>query len=361
MTHRTPARSGRRLGCVTASTEQLLASILECVPQPVWVCDEAGRILYANPAAVRAVGYDDLAQLRGKSSHHTMHYKRVDGKPSPADECTMLAPRATGAPTQSDRDWLVRRDGSMFPVAWWSAPLELEHGRGVVTAFTDMTEYRIAELASREHETARIRAEESRAAQRRIVEETVAIRRRTARDLHDGVQQRLVALLIHLQLLKDALPEALAGLADEAVAEAVAAVEDIRAAAAGIHPMILTSRGLCAALHALAARSPLPVSVRCSTPSRLAESVEANVYFFVSEALANAIKHAAATRVAIQLGVRDGTLFVEVTDDGVGGAAVCGTGTGLVGLADRVTTLDGRFRLESPVGGGTVVAAEIPL
>ncbi|WP_405396645.1 PAS domain S-box protein [Microbispora hainanensis] len=344
-----------------ASTEQLLASILECVPQPVWVCDEAGRILFANPAAVRAVGYDDLAQLRGKSSHHTMHYKRVDGSPFPAEECTMLAPRSTGSPAHSDRDWLVRRDGSMFPVAWWSAPLELEHGRGVVTAFTDMTGCRTAELASRRHEAARIRSEESRAAQRRIMEATIAIRRRTARDLHDGVQQRLVALLIHLQLLKDALPEALSELADEAVAEATAAVEDIRAAAAGIHPMILTSRGLCAAVEALAARSPLPVSVCCSMPSRLTEIVEANAYFFVSEALANAIKHAAATRVTIHLAVRDETLFVQVADDGVGGAAVCDTGTGLVGLADRVTTLDGRFRLESPVGGGTIVTAEIPL
>ena len=141
----------------------------------------------------------------------------------------------------------------------------------------------------------------------------------------------------------------------------MAAVEDIRAAAAGIHPMILTSRGLCAAVQALAARSPLPVSVHCSIPSRLTEIVEANAYFFVSEALTNAIKHAAATRVTIHLAARAETLFIHVADDGVGGAAVSDTGTGLVGLADRVTTFDGKFRLESPVGGGTVVTAEIPL
>ncbi|GAA5165180.1 MULTISPECIES: PAS domain-containing sensor histidine kinase [Amycolatopsis] len=343
------------------SAEQLLASILECVPQPVWVCDQSGRILYANPTAVRTVGYDDLAQLKGKSSHHTMHYKRVTGEPYPAEECSMLSPRFTGSPAHSDDDWLIRRDGTMFPVSWWSAPLALEDGRGVVVAFTDMTRHRAAERALREHEAERIRAEEARAAQRRTMETTVWIRRQTARDLHDGVQQRLVALLIHLHLLKEELPEHLSGLADDAVSEAEAAIEDVRAVAAGIHPAILSSRGLAAAVESLAARSPLPVSVRCSIPARPAEIVEANVYFLVSEALTNAIKHSAATEVTIDLAVQDGTLVVEVADDGVGGAAVGDTGTGLLGLADRVLALDGKFRLESPPGRGTVVHAEVPL
>src|SRR3712207_2782354 len=132
------------------SPDQLLARILDEVPQPVWVVDQDGLIVFANPASVAALGYDDAAELYGRVSHDTVHYKRPDGSPYPAEECPMLRPRPVGEAVHSDDEWLVRRDGTMIPVEWWSAPIDLPGGRGAVLAFTDITERRRGEQAVRE-------------------------------------------------------------------------------------------------------------------------------------------------------------------------------------------------------------------
>jgi PAS domain S-box-containing protein len=129
-----------------------LAAVLDCVAQPVWVVDHVGAILFANPAAVRALGYDDASELAGRPSHETIHYKHPDGSPFPVEECPMLAPRATGATLHSEEDWFVRRDGSMFPVEYTSAPIDTPGGRGAVVAFTDITERRAVEQTLREHD-----------------------------------------------------------------------------------------------------------------------------------------------------------------------------------------------------------------
>jgi PAS domain S-box-containing protein len=157
------------------SSEALVTSILDCVAQPVWMVDHDGLIRFANPSAVAALGYDDLSELRGKPSHQTIHYKRPGGSPFPAEECPMLLPRTSGATIHRADDWFVRRDGSMFPVEYWSAPIDVSGGRGAVVAFQDLTEARAADV------TGRRRAEEDLLAARQrlkaFADEQAALRR----------------------------------------------------------------------------------------------------------------------------------------------------------------------------------------
>jgi PAS domain S-box-containing protein len=137
-----------------ASGEPLVASILDCVAQPVWMVDHDGLIRFANPSAVAALGYAEVSELLGKPSHQTIHYKRPDGSPFPAEECPMLLPRTTGKTIRRADDWFVRRDGSMFPVEYWSAPIDVPGGRGAVVAFTDLGERRQTEDVLRERDAA---------------------------------------------------------------------------------------------------------------------------------------------------------------------------------------------------------------
>jgi signal transduction histidine kinase len=188
-------------------------------------------------------------------------------------------------------------------------------------------------------------------------------RRQIERDLHDGVQQRLVSLAMDLGRAKEKLdtdPDRAKELVDEAHEEAKRAITEVRDLARGIHPAVLTDRGLDAALSALAARSPVPVDVQVSVAERPPASVEAAAYFVVSEALTNVAKHARASKASVTVRrAEDGWLTIQVQDDGVGGAAIV-EGSGLAGLRDRVGALDGELHLLSPTGGPTVLQVEIP-
>jgi len=207
---------------------------------------------------------------------------------------------------------------------------------------------------------------ELRRSRARIVEATDAERRRLERDLHDGAQQRLVALSLALRRLRTRLenrpvPDGTSvAAADQAAAELKLAISELRELARGIHPAILTEAGLAAAIGALAHRSAVPAVVTDKPDRRLPPAVEATAYFVVSEALANTAKHAGATRVGIGATCTDNVLRVEVIDDGVGGADR-GRGTGIEGLHDRVAALGGTMTVSSPPGQGTVVVAEIPI
>jgi PAS domain S-box-containing protein len=154
-----------QLGGLNVGAEDFLAAVLQTVAQPIWVVDPDGLIRFANPAAVRALGYDRTDELLGRHSHETIHYKRPDGSPYPASECPMLLPRATGETVESDLDWFFRCDGSMFPVSYVSVPLELREGRGAVVAFTDIEARLRAEAVLRERETI---LKEEQAALRRV-------------------------------------------------------------------------------------------------------------------------------------------------------------------------------------------------
>ena len=200
-------------------------------------------------------------------------------------------------------------------------------------------------------------------ARSRIIAAADDERRRIERDLHDGAQQRLVALALNLRMAEQRAVEGdptAVDLIRGAGEEANLALKELRDLARGIHPAILTNRGLPAALEDLASRATLPVEVVASPDERLPGAVEAAAYFVVSECLANISKHAEAEEATVAVSARDGIVTVEVSDDGVGGAELNG-GTGMQGLADRVGALNGSLAVDSPPGVGTRVTAVIPL
>jgi signal transduction histidine kinase len=205
--------------------------------------------------------------------------------------------------------------------------------------------------------------EELEASRLRIVEASDTERRRLERNLHDGAQQRLVAMSVGLRLAQAKLrsspddAETLLGTLSQELGEALT---ELRELAQGIHPAVLTERGLGPALEVLAARAPLVVDLVVDLPERLPEPVETAAYYIVSEALANVVKHAGACSSAVRVEREDGQLLVEIADDGAGGADA-ERGSGLRGLRDRVETLDGELWLESPPGRGTFVRAALPV
>jgi signal transduction histidine kinase len=239
-------------------------------------------------------------------------------------------------------DAALRDDPSLVRAAAAAAALQLENERLE------------AEL--------RARVEELQTSRARLVEVSIGERRRLERDLHDGAQQRLVALSLQLSLAQrkvDSEPATAARLLEASRGELQTALEELRELARGIHPAILTDRGLGAALEALAERAPLPVDLDRMPEDRLPAAVEAAAYFVVAESLTNVAKYSSAQHASVRVGRENGFAVVEVSDDGVGGADPT-AGTGLRGLADRLAALDGRLEVHSPPGGGTVIRANIP-
>jgi len=208
------------------------------------------------------------------------------------------------------------------------------------------------------------RVSELEISRERVVDAAEAERRRIERDLHDGAQQRLVAMAMELGRAQakfaDDDPGAARALVDQAHAQAKEALLELRNLVRGVHPPVLTDRGLDAALSGLAALCPVPVDVHVDVPVRPKSSVEAVAYFMVAEALTNVAKHSRAShaRVVVEGHGYPGTLTVMVSDDGIGGADP--SSPGLAGLADRVSGVDGRLSVESPSGGPTIIAAELP-
>jgi signal transduction histidine kinase len=211
------------------------------------------------------------------------------------------------------------------------------------------------------HVELRARLEELRGSRARIVESAQDERQRLERNLHDGAQQRLVALSLDLGLLE----EQLAGdrtareRIHKARREVAASLDELREIARGIHPAVVTAHGLAVALEQLAARAAVPIRLRVEVPGRLSEAIEVASYYVVAESLTNVGKYAQASEATVDVSRSKGLLLVEVTDNGIGGADT-EHGSGLRGLADRVEALGGRLRVWSPIGGGTRVQAEIP-
>jgi signal transduction histidine kinase len=217
-------------------------------------------------------------------------------------------------------------------------------------------------IEARRARALRERVNDLRDARYRIITAVDAERQRIERDLHDGAQQRLVALTVTLGMAQSRLesdPEAAAELIAKAREEAQLAVKELRELAHGIHPTLLSERGLAAALEALAVRAPVPVSINGVPEDRLPSLVESTAYFVTAEALTNVAKYAQADQAFVHLSVDDDRLRLQIGDDGVGGADP--SGTGLRGLRDRVDALDGEIEVDSPPGGGTTVTVELPL
>jgi signal transduction histidine kinase len=250
----------------------------------------------------------------------------------------------------------IERDGA--PVAALIHDPSLEDEPELLGAVSAAAE--IALENSRLQVELQARLEELKESRARVIEVGQRERQRLERNLHDGAQQRLIALSLELSLLEEQLvsdPDARERL-EQARQEIATSLEELRAVAHGLHPAVVSEHGLAVALESMAARAPVPVRVMVD-PERLPEPLEVAAYYVVSESLANIGKHARASSATIDIAWRDDIVVVEVTDDGIGGAD-SERGSGLRGLADRVEALGGRLRVWTPRGGGTRVRAEIP-
>jgi PAS domain S-box-containing protein len=337
------ARANAAVAASEARTRAILEAALECIV----TMDEHGCVVEFNPAAERTFGYSrdeivgrEMAELIVPPRLRELHRKGLQ-RYLDTGNAVVLNRRIeiTG----------MRSDGSEFPVELAITRIPLP-GSPIFTGYLrDITERKQSE-------------QELRASRARIVQATDAERRRLERNLHDGAQQRLVALSLSLRLVRtrmDADVGEAAELLDECVAELLGATSELRELARGIHPAILTDRGLDAALKAVAARAPVPVEVTSSVTERLPAQVEAAAYFVVAEALTNVARYAEASRADVRVERGGSALTVEVSDDGVGGADHA-SGSGLRGLGDRLATLDGTLAVVSPPGEGTIVKAVIP-
>ena len=313
-----------------------------------------GYFKRVNPAVVRTLGFSNQELL---TRRYTDFLHPDDVQPTD-DEFAKL--QAGGNEVIGYENRLRCADGSVRWVQWNSRTLP-ERGFAFAVG-RDVTERRAADAELREAqrmlEASRAELAASRA---RIVAAADEERRRVVRDLHDGAQQRLVHTTITLKLAQSALQsgeESTAKLVSEALDHAERATAELRELSHGILPAALTDGGLRAGVGVLTARMPLPVENGVSV-GRLPAAVEATAYFVVCEALTNVVKHARAGHAEVTARIEEGSLAVQVSDDGVGGAQP--DGSGLVGLADRLATLDGLLRVETPSGGGTLITAAIPL
>jgi len=326
------------------AAEERFRAVVESAPVAIIEMGPDSRVNLWNPAAQRIFGWS-AAEVLGRFPPWVPAEYREDFLALSAREA--LGESYTGYETVR-----VHRDGHPLDVEISAAPIRDATGaaRGAMAVVTDISDRRRQE-------------EEVRASRARIVQTADETRRKLERNLHDGAQQRLVALSVSLRLAEAKLasdPRAVGGILTEAREELALALEELRELARGLHPAVLTERGLAAALEALVARTSLPVRVELPD-ERLPATIEAALYYVVAESLTNVAKYAGAARAAVRLEVGDtGIAELEVSDDGAGGADP-GRGSGLRGIADRVEALGGRLVVDSPAGGGTRVRVEIPL
>jgi signal transduction histidine kinase len=259
-----------------------------------------------------------------------------------------------------------RKDGTLVDVSIAAAPVRDASGRvvGNMVAYTDITERKAQDAEVRRlNAELHARLEALAASRARIVTAGDVERRRLERNLHDGAQQRLVTLSLSLRTVLaklDSDPAAARVVLTDAGEELAVALEELRELAHGLHPAILSDRGLRAAVERLLSRVPVPVEIAEISDERLPEPVEAAAYYLIAEALTNVTKYAQASKVRVRVATCGEFVVVEVSDDGVGGADAS-AGSGLRGLADRVETLGGKLEVVSPTGAGTSLRAEMPL
>jgi PAS domain S-box-containing protein len=320
-----------------------LRTVVNTATSVFLVVTPEGAIVRFNDFCERLTGRADDELARGRLVWELFA--------APEDAAAMRDAFLIDAPEREHEQSWITATGERRLVAWSSTPIVDETGE----------ERRLihgVDVSERRHQE-----EELRRSRARIVEAEAAERRRLERNLHDGAQQRLVSLSLALRLAQAKLssdPRGAAEIIGNASAELTQALEDLRELARGIHPAVLTDRGLAAALEALSTRATLPVEIAALPDGRLPDPVEAAAFYVVSEALTNVAKYAQASFARVSVTCDDGHAIVEVADDGVGGADA-GLGTGLRGLADRVDALDGNLVIESVPGEGTRILAVIPL
>jgi signal transduction histidine kinase len=347
-----------------ATPKQLLAA----------VADEAARILDGSSVAI--VRYDPGDVFEVVAAHNDPAFEV--GSTWPVDDSSLAAAvRANRAPVRVDdffgapivvdgHVWgmvvvglRTRREALPRFTAWYTSRMLSSSvpGEEIESRLASFTEL-VGTAISRAEAHAEVIASRTR-----IVEAGDEAMRRIERDLHDGTQQRLVALALHLQRVRADVPEEereTHAALEQVERELRSVIDEVQELSRGVHPAQLAEGGLRPALRALARRSPIPVDVSVDVPQRPPASVETAVYYVASEALANAIKHSQATSLLVTVALDSGAIRATVADDGVGGAEL-GAGSGLTGLSDRVDALAGRFEIVSPPGGGTTIFVELPV
>jgi PAS domain S-box-containing protein len=339
--------------------ESLLRSLMENVPGAIYraVNDSDWTVLRVS---------DEIETITGHSAASFVDGSKLESVTHPADREPV--DQEIAAARREDRPWVLE-----YRIVHAEGGIRWVHERGVKTVdrdgsewidgiIFDVTERRAAEQIRVERELEALRVAELEASRARIIAAGDAARRRIERDLHDGAQQRLVVAAMYLRAAEDAAePDCTAAAQLRAAhAELDAGLEELRELARGIHPAVLTDRGLGQAVRALVGRCAVPVALDDALGERLAPAVETALYYAVSEALTNVDRYAAASRATVRLR-RDGDCVeVEVADDGRGGADRS-RGSGLRGLEDRLGAVGGVLELDSPPGGGTRLRARVPL
>ncbi|HEY1596668.1 MAG TPA: PAS domain S-box protein [Thermoleophilaceae bacterium] len=323
-------------------------AIVDAALDCIITVDQSGRVLEFNPAAERTFGYSeedaigrDMGELivpPALRERHRQGFARCVREGQGRLVGTRI--ELTG----------MREDGTQFPVELTITQIDVPGAPRFTGFVRDITERHEAEA-------------ELKASRTRIVEAGDEARRRIERDLHDGAQQRLIALAANLGLTKATMgdvPEATRLAIEQAHEQSLAALADLRALVRGLYPAVLGHRGLDAALSGLVAHATLPVRLRVDVAPRCAPGIEAIAYFTVSEALANIAKHAGAGHAEVTLRRSGQRLLVTITDDGRGGASMDSDGSGLRGLDQRARAVDGWLRVDSPAGGPTTITMELP-
>ena len=338
--------------------EDLLQALIDSSPLAIVEFGLDTSIRLWNPAAERIFGWSSEEMLGRTDLPMAPPAKRAESE-------DLFAKVRAGASINDYETVRLRKDGTLFDVSIAAAPVKDGSGRvvGNMVAYTDITERKAqAREVHRLNAELHARLEELAASRARIVAAGDVERRRLERNLHDGAQQRLVTLSLSLRAARAKLdsdpPAARAALTD-AGEELAVALEELRELARGLHPALLTERGLRAAVERLVVRVPVPVEIAEVSDERLQAPVEAAAYYLIAEALTNATKYAEASKVRVRVASSNGSAVVEVSDDGTGGADPAG-GSGLRGLADRVETLGGSLEVVSPTGAGTLLRAVIP-
>jgi signal transduction histidine kinase len=303
---------------------------------------EQGQLRDALARALRDSSLELGYWIPASQEYVDVEGKQVDVVPTATRAVTILERRGEKVAALV-HDAALREDPALLDAVSSAAGLALDNER------------LLAELRTQLAETRNSRA--------RIVDAADTERRRLERNLHDGAQQRLVTLALHLRMAQETLnvdPTAAGTMLSGVGEDLKLALEELRELARGLHPAILTERGLTPALQSLATRAPFNVDINGVPHERLPAVIEAAIYYVVSETLTNAAKHAGASEAHVELSNSDDAVRVEIRDNGGGGANLA-DGSGIRGLADRVEALGGRLEVESPVGAGTVVKAELPV
>ncbi|MGZ6639435.1 MAG: PAS domain-containing protein [Solirubrobacteraceae bacterium] len=344
------------------ANEALLRSMVDSIPGALYrgACDRDWTMYWLSDEVETITGYpaSDFIDNSVRTFASVIH-------PDDRDYVEQSVAQAVDAGRPYNLEYrILRRDGE---VRWVLERGQAQDGgdgrRRLHGAIFDITVRRAAEQALREREVVQAQLAEVRASCARIVDAADRARREIERNLHDGAQQRFVSATLDLQVWRashDELPEQDRVALDEILAELRAGLAELRELAHGLHPAVLSDRGLERALSSLADHAPVPVDVRTELPEPLAMPIEAAAYFTVAEALTNVAKYARASRAWVDVNQREGYLRVEIGDDGAGGADVR-PGSGLQGLRDRIAAVNGTLTIDSQPGAGTILRARLPI